>query len=413
MTSPPRHVVVIGGGILGLAVAERLCRTQPGTQPRTQVTVVEKDDDWARHQTGRNSGVIHSGLYYPPGSAKARMCRAGAAAMVTLAREEGISHEVCGKLVVATREDELPGLRRLLDRGRANGLGVRELDAAGAREHEPHVAALAALHVPETGIIDYSAVCAVLVRRLEDSGATLRLGTEVLGAHDTDGGRTVLRTTRGDLTADLVVSCAGLHADVVARLLGHQPSAQIVPFRGEYYELTPQAAPLVRGLVYPVPDPDFPFLGVHLTRGVDGHVHAGPNAVLAFAREGYDWRTASWADLRSTLGFPGFWRLAARHYRAGAREVARSASRHLFGDSLRRLVPDLRDTDLVPAPAGVRAQAVRPDGTLVDDFLVERAGRVVHVLNAPSPAATSALEIARHIVDDLLGLGGLRGPGAP
>ncbi|WP_406829726.1 L-2-hydroxyglutarate oxidase [Pedococcus sp. KACC 23699] len=404
--SSPRRVVVIGGGILGLAVAERLCRTRPGTE----VTVVEKEPGWARHQTGRNSGVIHSGLYYPPGSAKARMCRAGSASMLAFARAEGVAHEVCGKLVVATREDELPGLRRLHDRGAANGLEVRELGAAEAREHEPHVAALAALHVAATGIIDYGAVCAALVGRLEAAGATLQLGTEVLGSHDTTDGRTVVRTTGGYLAADLVVSCAGLHADVVARRLHHQPSARIVPFRGEYYELAPAATPLVHGLVYPVPDPDFPFLGVHLTRGIDGHVHAGPNAVLAFAREGYDWRTASWPDLRDTLTFPGFWRLAAHHYPAGAREVARSASRHLFGESLRRLVPELRDDDLVPAPAGVRAQALRPDGSLVDDFLVERVGRVVHVLNAPSPAATSAFEIARHVVDDLLEL---RGPGAP
>jgi L-2-hydroxyglutarate oxidase len=226
----------------------------------------------------------------------------------------------------------------------------------------------------------------------------LLLGAEVLGAHP--GG--AVRTTRGDLAADLVVACAGLHADVVARRLGHDPATRIVPFRGEYRVLAAPAAHLVRGLVYPVPDPDLPFLGVHLTRGVDGQVHAGPNAVLALAREGYTWGTASWPDLRDTLTFPGFWRLAARHLRTGAHEVARSASSHRFADSLRRLVPELRDEDLLPAPAGVRAQAVRRDGTLVDDFLVERSGSVVHVLNAPSPAATSAFEIARHVVDDLL-----------
>jgi len=388
------RVVVVGGGILGLAVAERLCRTRPGTR----VTVVEKDAGWARHQTGRNSGVIHSGLYYPPGSAKARLCRAGAASMVAFARAEGIPHEVCGKLVVATRTEELPRLAHLAARGRANGLTVTELDAAGAREHEPHVAALAALHVAETGVVDYGQVCAALVRRLEEHGATLLLGAEVLAAHP-DGG---VRTTRGDLAADLVVACAGLHADVVARRLGHDPATRIVPFRGEYRVLAPPAAHLVRGLVYPVPDPDLPFLGVHLTRGVDGRVHAGPNAVLALAREGYTWGTASWPDLRDTLTFPGFWLLAAHHLRTGAHEVARSASPHRFADSLRRLVPELRDEDLLPSPAGVRAQAVRRDGTLVDDFLVERSGSVVHVLNAPSPAATSAFEIARHVVDDLL-----------
>lgn len=385
--------MVVGGGIVGLAVAERLVRTVPGAS----VTVVEKEPDWARHQTGRNSGVIHSGLYYAPGSQKALMCTAGAASMVAFARQEGVRHEVCGKLVVATRPDELPALRRLLARGQANGIAVTELTGEQAREREPHVDALAALHVPSTGIIDYGEVCAALVRRLEAAGATMMLGTEVLGA-GRSGSSTVVRTTRGTVLADLVVACAGLHADEVARRLGHQASAQIVPFRGEYFELTPDATHLVRNLVYPVPDPSFPFLGVHLTRGVSGHVHAGPNAVLAFAREGYDWRTIRSRELGQTLRFPGFWRLARRHYREGVREMARSASRHLFGESLRRLVPELRDDQLVPAPAGVRAQAMRRDGSLVDDFLIERSGAVVHVLNAPSPAATSSLEIARHIV---------------
>ena len=387
-----RRVVVIGGGILGLAVADRVLRDHP----RDHVTVLEKEATWAAHQTGRNSGVIHSGLYYAPGSKKALMCRAGAAAMVDFARAGGIEHEVCGKLVVATSPGELPGLHRLHERGLANGLQVRELSAAEARDHEPHVDALAALHVPATGIIDYGAVCQALVRRLERAGATLLLGAEVLGAARS-GPATVVRTTRGELLADAVVSCAGLQADQVARRFGHQTSARIVPFRGEYYELQARARHLVRNLVYPVPDPSFPFLGVHLTRGVNGHIHAGPNAVLALAREGYDWGSVDLGDIRDTLGFPGFWRLAARNYREGAREVARSLSRRRFGESLRRLVPEVRDSDLVPAPAGVRAQAVQRDGSLVDDFLVERSGNVVHVLNAPSPAATSAFEIARHI----------------
>jgi L-2-hydroxyglutarate oxidase len=387
------RVVVVGGGIVGLAVADRLVQQWPGAR----VTVLEKEEGWARHQTGRNSGVIHSGLYYAPGSHKARMCRTGAASMLRFAREHGIPHAVCGKLVVATTPAELAGLDRLAERGRANGLEVQRLTGEEAREHEPHVAALAALHVPSTGVIDYAAVSAALVRRLGAAGAQLRTGVEVLEARRS-GGSAVLRTTAGDLPADLVVACAGLHADAVARRLGHRPSVRIVPFRGEYYSLTAAAAPLVRALVYPVPDPEFPFLGVHLTRGVDGHVHAGPNAVLAFAREGYRWRDVDAGDLVGTLAYPGLWQLARRHHRAGAREVARSLSRRRFGDSLRRLVPELRDEDLVPAPSGVRAQAVRRDGTLVDDFLVERAGSVVHVLNAPSPAATSAFEIARHVV---------------
>lgn len=387
-----RRVVVIGGGIVGLAVGERVLRDDPSAQ----VTVVEKEHDWARHQTGRNSGVVHSGLYYPPDSRKARWCRAGAASMLDLARDEGVPHRVTGKLVVATSEGELAGLSALERRGLDNGLAVTRLGAAQAREHEPHVAAVAALHVPETGVIDYRAVCAVLVRRLRDGGARLLPGAEVVGG--ADGPREVtLETTRGDLVADVVVSCAGLHADHVARVLGHRPSVRIVPFRGEYHELTPTAAHLVRGLVYPVPDPDLPFLGVHLTRGIQGHVHAGPNAVLALAREGYDWGRVDARELIGTLAYPGFWRLAGRHARTGAAEVVRSLSDRRFAESVRRLVPDLRDTDLVRAPAGVRAQAVRPDGGLVDDFLLERHGRVVHLLNAPSPAATASLEIARHI----------------
>jgi L-2-hydroxyglutarate oxidase len=385
--------VVVGGGIVGLAVADRVLRDDP----TAQLTVVEKEHDWATHQTGRNSGVVHSGLYYPPGSRKARWCRTGAAALLELARAEEVAHEVTGKLVVATASAELAALAALEARGLENGLTVTRLSGPEAREHEPHVAAVAALHVTETGVIDYRAVCGVLVRRLREGGARLLPGTEVVGG--VDGPReVVVETTRGELRADAVVGCAGLHADRVARLLGHRPSVRIVPFRGEYHELTPAAAPLVRGLVYPVPDPQLPFLGVHLTRGVDGHVHAGPNAVLALAREGYDWGRVDLRELAGTLGYPGFWRLARRQVRTGAAEVARSLSDRRFADSVRRLVPEVRDTDLVRAPAGVRAQAVRPDGTLVDDFLLERHGRVVHLLNAPSPAATAALEIARHVV---------------
>ena len=388
-----RRVVVVGGGIVGLAVAERLVRDDPSCR----VTVLEKEGDWARHQTGRNSGVIHSGLYYPPGSLKARWCTAGARALLDLARAEGVPHAVTGKLVVATSATELDRLAALHDRGVANGLTVRRLTALEVRVREPHVSALAAIHVAQTGVIDYAEVCRALVRRLSDAGATLLPGTEVLGGRPGPD-EVVLETTGGDVAADVAVVCAGLHADRVARALGHEPSARIVPFRGEYRELTPAAAHLVRGLVYPVPDPALPFLGVHLTRGVDGHVHAGPNAVLALSREGYTWRDARAADLAETARYPGFWRLARRHHRSGAAEIVRSASPRRFGDAVRRLVPEIRDEDLVPAPAGVRAQAVRPDGTLVDDFHLERQGRVVHLLNAPSPAATAALEIARQVV---------------
>jgi L-2-hydroxyglutarate oxidase len=317
--------------------------------------------------------------------------------MVRFAEEEGVAHEICGKLVVATSEAQLPGLRRLHERGLANGLTVSWLSAAQAREHEPHVDAVAALHVPSTGIIDYAAVCQALVRRLRAGGATMTLGSTVVGA-TRSGGRWVVHTTTGDVPADVVVNCAGLHSDLVARRFGATPAARIVPFRGEYYSLKADRSHLVRNLIYPVPDPRFPFLGVHLTRGVDGSVHAGPNAVLAFAREGYRWNRVVPRELAGTLGFPGFWRLAAGHYRMGASEVVRSVSRHQFGNSLRRLVPAIRDEDLAPAPAGVRAQALHADGSLVDDFLLEQQDNVIHVLNAPSPAATSAFEIARHVV---------------
>jgi L-2-hydroxyglutarate oxidase len=389
-----RRVTVVGGGIIGLAVAERVVREDPFAR----VTVLEKESGWARHQTGRNSGVIHSGLYYPPGSAKATWCRSGATALLDLARAEGVDHAVTGKLVVATEAGELDRLEALRRRGVANGLAVERIEGEQAREHEPHVAAVAALRVPETGIIDYPEVCRALVRRLQAAGADLRTGTEVLGSAEHADALTV-ETTSEAVAADVVVNCAGLHADQLARRMGHDPSVRIVPFRGEYRELRPEAAHLVRGLVYPVPDPELPFLGVHLTRGVDGHVHAGPNAVLALAREGYRWSDVRPREVASTLGWPGFWRLARHQVRAGAEEIARSLSPRRFGDSLRRLVPDLRDADLVPAPAGVRAQAVTRQGRLVDDFLVERHGRAVHLLNAPSPAATASLEIARHVVE--------------
>ncbi|MBM6405689.1 L-2-hydroxyglutarate oxidase [Phycicoccus sp. CSK15P-2] len=388
-----RRVLVVGGGILGLTVADRVLREDP----RAEVTVLDKEAGWARHQTGRNSGVVHSGLYYPPDSAKARWCRAGVARLLAFARDEGVPHAVPGKLVVATERSELQRLEALHARGLANGLAVRMLGPGEAREREPHVATLAALHVPETGVVDYRAVCAALVRRLGAAGADLRTGVEVLGGEERPSGMHVA-TTAGELSADHVVTCAGLQTDLVTRRLGHVPSVRIVPFRGEYRELAPAAAHLVRGLVYPVPDPDLPFLGVHLTRGVDGTVHAGPNAVLALAREGYRWRDVAPRELAGTLAYPGFWRLAAGQVRTGAAEVARSLSAHGFGSSLRRLVPALRDVDLLPSPAGVRAQAVRADGRLVDDFLVERSGRCVHVLNAPSPAATASFEIARHVV---------------
>ncbi|HJU96498.1 MAG TPA: L-2-hydroxyglutarate oxidase [Jiangellaceae bacterium] len=386
-----RRILVIGGGIIGLAVADQLAR-----RPGTQVVVCEKESRWGIHQTGRNSGVIHSGLYYAPGSHKALMCRRGAESMTEFARANGVAVEVTGKLVVAVDDTELPRLAALRERGLANGLTVREIGPDEAAAFEPHLRCVRALHVPSTGIVDFAGVCAALVRRLEEAGADLRLNSAVTGLRNFQLA-TVVETTRGDVEAHAVVNCAGLYSDRVARLAGVRPGARIVPFRGEYYELTPSARHLVRGLIYPVPDPAFPFLGVHLTRGIDGSVHAGPNAVLALAREGYRWRTVRLRDLADTLRYAGFWRLAGRHYRSGAEEMLRSVSRRRFADNLRRMVPDIADDDLVRAEPGVRAQAISADGRLVDDFLIQRDGRTVHVLNAPSPAATSALEIAAHV----------------
>ncbi|WP_434743509.1 L-2-hydroxyglutarate oxidase [Micromonospora sp. SH-82] len=388
--------VVVGGGIVGLAVAHRLLTERPDDQ----VTVLEKEAGWAAHQTGHNSGVIHAGVYYQPGSLKATLCRAGSASMVEFCREHGLAYQVCGKLIVATDPAELPRLHDLHQRALANGLPVRLLDPAETAEHEPHVAAVAALHVASTGIVDFAAVCRTLADLLAAGGAQLRTGTEVTGVTDR-GDEVVVTTTGGEVVADVLINCAGLHADRISRLAGVSTPVRIVPFRGEYYELTEQRRDLVRGLIYPVPDPQFPFLGVHLTRMVDGSVHAGPNAVLATAREGYSWGRFDVRDVWDELSYRGLWALGRRHYRYGMTEVARSLSRKRFAASLARLVPELTGADIVRAGAGVRAQAIRPDGSLVDDFLIVEAPRQVHVLNAPSPAATSSLEIARHIVSRL------------
>ncbi|MFY1689459.1 L-2-hydroxyglutarate oxidase [Plantactinospora sp. WMMB782] len=388
--------VIVGGGILGLAVAHRL-RTE---RPRDTVAVLEKESGWAAHQTGHNSGVIHAGVYYRPGSLKASLCRAGSASMVRFCAEQGLPYEVCGKLIVATEPAELPRLHALHERAVDNGLPVTLVDPIEAAEYEPHVAAVAALRVASTGIVDFGAVCRRLAELLADSGAELRLRTRVTGIRARPG-ELVVRTDAGEVTGDVLVNCAGLHADRLARLAGIDPPARIVPFRGEYHELVPQRRHLVRGLIYPVPDPQFPFLGVHLTRTVDRTVHAGPNAVLATAREGYSWRRFDPRDVWEQVGYSGLRALARRHYRYGLTEMARSLSRRRFAASLARLVPELTGSDIVPAGAGVRAQAVRPDGTLLDDFLIVEADRQVHVLNAPSPAATSSFEIARHIVDRL------------
>ncbi|MGY3202647.1 L-2-hydroxyglutarate oxidase [Streptomyces sp. TE5632] len=382
-------VLVIGGGIVGLSTAYAITRAAPGTR----VTVLEKEPGPARHQTGRNSGVIHSGIYYRPGSLKARYAVRGAAEMVKFCAEYGIPHAVTGKLIVATDRDELPRLHALVQRGRKNGLTVRELGATQIAEYEPEIEGLAAIHVGTTGICDFAAVARHLA---EASGAEIRYGARVVRVDRRPELGVAALTAAGDVVRGRVlVNCAGLYCDEIARLTGDDPGMRIVPFRGEYYELT--RPELIRGLVYPVPDPAFPFLGVHLTRGVDGGVHVGPNAVPALAREGYDRRTVRPRELAATLAWPGSRHLARRHWRHGTGELHRSLSRRAFTEAVRRLLPAVREADLTPAPAGVRAQAVLRDGTLADDFLIRETPRAVHVLNAPSPAATASLPIGREI----------------
>jgi L-2-hydroxyglutarate oxidase len=389
--------VVIGAGILGLATAHRLLRDRPDAR----VTVVDKEPQVGQHQTGHNSGVIHAGVYYRPGSLKARLCRAGSNSMVAFCREHGIPVEVCGKLIVATAPAELPRLHALHERALANGLAATLLTADQAKQYEPEAACVAAIHVPSTGIVDFRVVCRTLAGLVTDAGGELRLGSRVTGIHTGNGGPQTVATTGSDLTADYVINCAGLYADRLARLAGADPPVRILPFRGEYFDLRPEATRLVRGLIYPVPDPRLPFLGVHLSRTIDGRVHAGPNAVLATAREGYRWRAFRPRDAAEVAGWPGTWRLAGRHWRAGAAELRRSLSRRRFTADLARLVPALTGADLTPAPAGVRAQAVDRSGGLVEDFLIVSRPGQLHVLNAPSPAATSSLEIADYLLAQL------------
>lgn len=393
-------VAVVGGGLVGAATALALA-----DQHGLRVTVLEAEDRLAAHQSGHNSGVIHSGLYYKPGSLKATLCREGARDLVRFCEEEEIAHERCGKLVVATREDELPRLDELERRGQANGLaGLRRLRAEEIREHEPHAVGIAALWVPETGIVDYPAVARAYGKRIQVLGGEIWTGARLTGVRR-DGGKLVAETTRGAVTCDLLINCAGLQCDRVAKLCGATVDVQIIPFRGEYYELVPGRRDLVKGLIYPVPDPRFPFLGVHLTRMIGGGVEAGPNAVLALKREGYRWLDISPRDMASTATWPGFWKMATRFWTIGAFEVWRSLMKSAFVRDLQRLVPEIRSEDLFRSGAGVRAQAVDRTGGLLDDFRIVRSDRAIHVLNAPSPGATASLAIGRTIagmaVEDL------------
>ena len=406
MTAPypaaPLNVAVIGGGILGVAVARRLLQLRPDAG----VTVFEKEPGLAAHQTGHNSGVVHSGLYYTPGSLKARLCRRGAGLLRDFCAEKALPYDACGKVLVARDAAEHARLGDILGRAVANGVpGVRMLTAGQLRDIEPFVRGVSGIHSPDTAIVDYAAVTRALAADVVAAGGSVRTSFEVT-ALVASGAQTLVRGRNGEENAyDLVINCGGLQSDRVAELAGDDADPRILPFRGEYYLLRPERRHLVRGLVYPVPDPRYPFLGVHLTPRIDGEVMVGPNAVLALAREGYGWSDVSARDLRDALTWPGFHRFARRHWRTGAAEMIGSLSRRAFVEAARRYVPELSTADVVPGPRGVRAQAIGRDGSLIDDFRITRRGGVLSLRNAPSPAATSSLAIAEHVVDLALGAG--------
>ena len=395
-----RRIIIVGGGIIGLATALKLA----GRFPAAQIIVLEKEDEVARHQSGNNSGVLHAGLYYKPGSLKARLAVSGIQEMVAFCKDNGIRHEICGKLVVAVDPSELPRLHNLHERGLQNGLqGLRLLDRPRMLEIEPHVAGIAAVHVPQEGIVDYVQVCRAMAKKIEAAGGRVatRAGVNKIQARN---GGWLAQTPAGDWEADYLVNCAGLHCDRVAVLAGEKRDVRIIPFRGEYFKIRPESQHLVRHLIYPVPDPSFPFLGVHFTRLIEGGVEAGPNAVLACAREGYKKTDIDLFDLWDALSFPGLWHFMRRHLRMSWDEIKRSFSRRLFCQALQRLVPEIQMDDLARGGAGVRAQAMSPDGELVQDFCLVRRPRALHVLNAPSPGATASLaiggEIARLVAED-------------
>ena len=388
-----QKIIIIGGGIVGLATAYRLIERRPDLS----VTVLEKESEIAQHQTGHNSGVLHSGIYYQPGSLKAVNCRAGKQAMEEFCLREQIPFERCGKVIVAVDESELPALETIYQRGQANGVDCELIDAPRLAELEPHARGVRAIHVPESGIVDYVAVCRRLAERLVERGGQVVTGAKVTGVTRT-GSELVFTSSAGEITADFAINCAGLYCDRVAAIAGAVPSIKIIPFRGEYYELKPEAHRLVNNLIYPTPDPAFPFLGVHFTRMISG-VECGPNAVLAFGREAYSRWNLHPAELVEILAYRGFRHLASKFWRTGLGELYRSFSKRAFVAALQRLVPEICSDHLTAVPAGIRAQAVRRDGQLVDDFLVEETEQFLHVLNAPSPAATASLNIGNLLVD--------------
>jgi len=391
-------VLIVGGGILGLATAFRLSESQPPLK----IVLLEKEARLAAHQSGHNSGVLHAGLYYKPGSEKARLTVEGLRQMTAFCHEHGIAHEICGKMVIAASTNEMPRLDELWRRGLANGLaGLRKLNSREIKEIEPHAAGIAAIHVPQAGIVDYSAVCEKLANLIRKAGGGIKLGVRV---HKivSDGAGKIVETSAGPFRAGFIVGCGGLHSDRIVRASGQIPAAKIIPFRGEYYKIKKDRRFLVRNLIYPVPDPQFPFLDVHFTRLIHGGVEAGPNAVLAFSREGYRWSQFSLRDFAETIFFPGLWRFLSAYPRVSLQEIGRSLSKTAFTRSLQKLVPEIRKDDLETGGAGVRAQAMTADGKLVEDFCFEEAPGLLHVVNAPSPAATASLAIGAVIADKVV-----------
>ena len=386
-------IIIIGGGIVGLATAYQFTLDYP----HLKITLLEKEQYLAAHQTGHNSGVLHTGIYYKPGSLKALNCRDGKSRMEKFCRQEEINFEICGKVIVAISEDELPALETIYHRGRTNGVRCEIISLEKLHELEPHVAGIQAVHVPEAGIVDFSQVCERFAERVrEREGNKILCSTKVTGIRQTS--RMIIETEKGEFEGRYLVNCAGLYSDKITAMT-QTPGAKIIPFRGEYYKVRPGKNHLCRNLIYPVPDPNFPFLGVHFTRMINGSLECGPNAVLAFAREGYTRSTVNILELADILSYPGFMKLAAKYWKAGAGEMWRSFSKAAFVRALQRLIPEINADDLEPAPAGIRAQAVKDSGKLVDDFLIQENENIVNVGNAPSPAATSSLNIGKHIVD--------------
>ncbi|MFT5524375.1 MAG: L-2-hydroxyglutarate oxidase [Pirellulaceae bacterium] len=389
-------IAVVGGGIVGLATAYQLLQMHPNKR----VVVLEKEDGLGAHQSGHNSGVLHSGIYYKPGSLKAQNCRTGKEAMERFCSEHDVEYDICGKVIVAVDNSELPALKRIYECGQENGVRCEMIDVDRLAELEPHARGVQAIHVPEAGIVNFRQVCVRLGELIEQAGSEVRTSTRVIDVRR-DTKPLTIETDKGDVQCDYMVNCGGLHCDRVGAMTGQKQKSLIVPFRGEYYELKPEAKHLCRNLIYPVPDPKFPFLGVHFTRTIGGGIECGPNAVLAFAREGYRKRDVNFVDLMESLSYIGFQRLAWKYWRVGMGEMWRSFSKSAFVKALQHLMPEIRNDDLVPGRAGVRAMAVGPDGAMVDDFVINSMPRIVNVGNAPSPAATSSLNVGRLVAEEL------------